>query len=269
MGTSFSRSNEEFYNNDTASSSHMNEPLVSPLFESTDADVRSRKYDKKVGVEIQLEDFAISIEPKSSPFASFWSGGEDGNAIEKKQVFIVHPFSTLIPGASLFGILGGSGSGKTTLLNILAGRFDKGSYKVHGSTSFSAPGCLVGYVTQADFLLPHLTVRETLTFTAKLKISPENLAALLLHSGQKGLRKEDISYDRLVETVIMDLGLKECADSRIGVDALVDGKRGLSGGEKRRVSVGLQILTDPEGSILCLSVLLPHSLFFLSFSALC
>ena len=196
---------------------------------------------ERLGVEIQLKQFAIALEQKRSPIASLFSKSTE----DSKPFFIIHEFSTVVPASSLFAILGGSGSGKTTLLNVLAGRYDRNSYKVHGTVRLSQPDCNMGYVTQSDFLLPHLTVRETLTFTAKLKISPENLTKLL---GSIEGEEPVISYERLVETVIMDLGLKECADSQIGVDALVDGKRGISGGEKRRVSVGLQILTDPEGN---------------------
>ena len=202
----------------------INQTLTNPLQENSNLSGLER-----IGVELHLKDFAISVEQKSN----------------KQPFFLVNPFSTIIPCSSLFAILGGSGSGKTTLLNVLAGRFDSGAYKVHGSISFSQPNCTIGYVTQADFLLPHLTVRETLTFTAKLKISESKLMKLLYNADSS--RPQDISYGRLVENVIMDLGLKECADSLIGEDALIDGKRGISGGEKRRVSVGLQILTDPEG----------------------
>jgi ABC-type multidrug transport system ATPase subunit/ABC-type multidrug transport system permease subunit len=197
---------------------------------------------EKLGVEIYLQDFGISLEPKAPTQLPFFSSPK----AEPPSIPIIHPLTNIIPASSLFAILGGSGSGKTTLLNVLAGRFDKNSYKVHGDLSFSRPDCTIGYVTQSDFLLPHLTVRETLTFTAKLKISPENLTKLLYSTETN---HQNITYERLVETVILDLGLKECADSLIGVDALVDGKRGISGGEKRRVSVGLQILTDPE--VLC------------------
>ena len=142
--------------------------------------------------------------------------------------------------------MGGSGSGKTTLLNVLAGRFDEASYLIEGKVKLGKDSCSIGYVTQMDFLLPHLSVRETLMFTARLKISSSKVKDLL--KGRIDGSSDSLEmYEQIVQDVIMDLGLKECADSRIGEDAEVTGKRGISGGEKRRVSVALQILTDPEG----------------------
>ncbi|PVH97294.1 P-loop containing nucleoside triphosphate hydrolase protein [Periconia macrospinosa] len=83
------------------------------------------------------------------------------------------------------------------------------------------------YCIQQDLLLPTLTVRETLTYAAQLRLPPS------------------VSRDertRLVEEVIMELGLKEAADTRIGNHE----HRGCSGGEKRRTSIGVQLLSNPS-----------------------
>jgi ABC-type nitrate/sulfonate/bicarbonate transport system ATPase subunit len=61
----------------------------------------------------------------------------------------------------LFAILGGSACGKTSLLNVIANRYDKTSFHVNGSIEYENPTCVIGYVTQNDFLLPSLTVKET------------------------------------------------------------------------------------------------------------
>ena len=84
------------------------------------------------------------------------------------------------------------------------------------------------YVTQTDVLLPTLTVRETLLYAASLRLpSPTT-------SEQR---------TQLVEEIILELGLKECAGTRVG-----DGfkKGGCSGGERRRVSIGVQMLRNPS-----------------------
>jgi len=100
----------------------------------------------------------------------------------------------------------------------------------------------IGYVTQNDFLLPFLTVRETLLFSAKLKTKFVNNQSDDI-SKVKYNNKADQIHE-IVDKIILDLGLKECAATIIGGEAL--GKRGVSGGEKRRVSVAIQIITDPE-----------------------
>lgn len=149
----------------------------------------------------------------------------------KREKCLVQPLSVFVPGGSLFGIVGGSGSGKTSLLNVLADRYDKQAFEVKGSVEFGAgrgPSVGVGYVTQSDHTLPFLTVRETLTFASYLKIDD---------------RDEDRAS--VVEAILLDLGLKEAAETRVG-DASVGGIRGISGGERRRLSVGLQILSSPE-----------------------
>ncbi|XP_070210258.1 ATP-binding cassette sub-family G member 5-like [Littorina saxatilis] len=85
----------------------------------------------------------------------------------------------------------------------------------------------VSYVIQADRLLPNLTVRETLTYTAYLKL-PNSV-------NKKQLKEK-------VDNVINRMGLRGVADSRVG-GAVV---RGVSGGEKRRVTIALQLLKDPD-----------------------
>lgn len=159
---------------------------------------------------------------------------------------ILWPVTCTIAGGSLFAILGGSGSGKTTLLNVIAGRFDKKAYKVQGDLLFdnSTSKCGIGYVTQNDYLLPFLTVRETVLFAAKMRISATEC---LRRTGSK-LDSLAQSYRYIVDEVLLDLGLKECADTRVGDSAgQMHGRRGISGGEKRRVSIAVQIISDPQG----------------------
>ncbi len=155
-----------------------------------------------------------------------------------KDIFLIKSANFSIPEGSLFAILGGSGSGKTTLLNVIAGRYDKMSYDVQGRIKFGTPQCSIGYVTQNDYLLPHLTVRETVLFTAKLKVNR--------HAVQPN------TLDQLVVEVLLDLGLKECMDSRVGDMNMTGGRRGISGGEKRRVSVALQVISGPQGNVVSL-----------------
>lgn len=134
------------------------------------------------------------------------------------------------PRGTLTAIIGGSGSGKTTMLNIMSRRMMSGRLETHGTASFNGKGLETvrsAYVMQQDILLPTLTVRETLQYSADLRLPPPTTAE---------------ERARIVEEVISELGLKECADTRIGTHT----HKGCSGGEKRRVSVGVQLLSNPS-----------------------
>lgn len=132
---------------------------------------------------------------------------------------------------SLTAIIGGSGSGKTTLLNCMAERVFSTRMTQQGTTTFNGDvgvqGVRHAYVMQQDVLLPTLTVRETLQYAADLRL-PSTI--------NKQQRQQ------VVEEVILELGLKECAGTRIGNSQY----RGCSGGEKRRVSIGVQLLANPS-----------------------
>ncbi|KAK0462088.1 P-loop containing nucleoside triphosphate hydrolase protein [Desarmillaria tabescens] len=136
------------------------------------------------------------------------------------------------PHASLTGIIGSSGSGKTTLLNVLSRRMHASNLAVHGhilyNNSPSISDITHAYVTQTDILLPTLTVRETLMYAADLRL-PASITS--------------VKRAQLVEEIILELGLKECADTPVG-----DGfrRKGCSGGERRRVSLGVQLLGNPS-----------------------
>ncbi|KAI9350484.1 P-loop containing nucleoside triphosphate hydrolase protein [Zopfochytrium polystomum] len=128
-------------------------------------------------------------------------------------------------------IMGGSGSGKTTLLNAVSGRTVGEMAGVilfnDQSPSHYIRRGAVAYVQQQDSLLPYLTVRDTLRYAARLRLP-------------RTMTLKD-KYD-MVEAVILELGLKECAGTLIGNEW----RKGISGGEKRRVSVGVQLLLNPS-----------------------
>ncbi|KAL5486908.1 hypothetical protein EMCRGX_G019448 [Ephydatia muelleri] len=128
-------------------------------------------------------------------------------------------------------ILGPTGSGKTTLLDILADRKAKaglsGHVLVNGSPKPSNFKCSVGYVVQEDCLTGTLTVRENLAFSAALRLPSVTSARE---------RKEK------VDSVLKELGLQGCADQKIGTDLI----RGVSGGERKRTSIGMELIIEPQ-----------------------
>ncbi|KAK8950976.1 ABC transporter G family member 25 [Platanthera zijinensis] len=135
----------------------------------------------------------------------------------------------------LLAVLGPSGSGKSTLLTILAGRFPGhhgGIVLANGNRFSRAVSRLIGFVPQEDFLYPHLTVRETLTYCAMLRLP---------RSGGAAGRRDD-RVIKAVDAVLCELGLGDCAETAVG-GAFV---RGVSGGERKRVSIGHEMLLNPS-----------------------
>ncbi|XP_062006232.1 ABC transporter G family member 22 isoform X3 [Rosa rugosa] len=134
------------------------------------------------------------------------------------------------PGEVL-ALMGPSGSGKTTLLNLLGGRIARGN--VSGSINYNDQTYSkylkrrIGFVTQDDVLFPHLTVKETLTYAALLQL-PKTLT-----KEQKKKRAVDVIYE---------LGLERCQDTMIGGSFV----RGVSGGERKRVCIGNEIIINPS-----------------------
>ena len=151
---------------------------------------------------------------------------------------LLTPITAKFEAGKLNVIVGPSGSGKTSLLNSLANRtrdtlgtlyYKTGSMLYNGAApSEDVVRSVSSYVCQDDHaLLPTLTVRETLYFAACLRLPT-------------WMSKED--KIQRAETVLQQLGLKNCADTLVGSDTI----KGISGGEKRRVSIATQILTDPK-----------------------
>ncbi|KAL8518335.1 hypothetical protein ACS0TY_009636 [Phlomoides rotata] len=143
---------------------------------------------------------------------------------------IVNSVSGTARPGELTAMLGPSGSGKTTLLTALAGRLPgkiTGTITYNGRAISGSMKRKTGFVTQDDVLYPHLSVLETLTYTALLKL-PSSLT--------KSEKMEQ------TELIITQLGLTRCRSSIIGGPLL----RGISGGERKRVSIGQEMLVNPS-----------------------
>ncbi|KAA8528070.1 hypothetical protein F0562_035061 [Nyssa sinensis] len=144
---------------------------------------------------------------------------------------LLHGLNGYAEPGRIMAIMGPSGSGKSTLLDSLAGRLSKnvvmtGNVLLNGKKRRLEYG-LVAYVTQEDVLLGTLTVRETMTYSAHLRLPTT-------------MTKEEING--IVEGTITEMGLQDCGDQLIGNWHL----RGISGGEKKRLSIALEILTRPR-----------------------
>ncbi|CAF3290404.1 unnamed protein product [Rotaria sp. Silwood2] len=128
-------------------------------------------------------------------------------------------------------ILGPSGCGKSTLLDVLADRKDphglSGTVLVHGIPRDSSYKYAVGYVVQEDICSGTLTVRENLYFSISLRF-PEKLSAS--------------EKDERVNAVLEEVGLQGCANTRVGTEF----HRGISGGEKKRTCIGMELVLSPK-----------------------
>lgn len=99
-----------------------------------------------------------------------------------------------------------------------------GSVTLNGQPFDSSLASLVAFVEQEDaHHLPGLTVRETLRYAARLRLKKQSTAACHARA----------------EEVIRMLGLAPCADNLVGGELL----KGISGGEKRRLSLGVQLIS--------------------------
>ncbi|NXT71231.1 ABCG2 protein, partial [Chaetops frenatus] len=130
----------------------------------------------------------------------------------------------------LNAILGPTGGGKSSLLDILAARKDphglSGDILINGAPQPANFKCTSGYVVQDDVVMGTLTVRENLKFSAALRL-PKSV-------------KEEEKNER-VNQIIKELGLSKVADSKVGTQF----SRGVSGGERKRTNIGMELITDP------------------------
>ncbi|KAL5039223.1 hypothetical protein BDV3_002607 [Batrachochytrium dendrobatidis] len=177
----------------------------------------------------------LHLSPSNS--ADFFSNSlnssiNTGSRQCKQKMVVLEEVQGVVRPGQVMAIMGGSGAGKTTLLDILArknksgmvsgeilinGRFmDNDDYK-----------SIIGYVDQEDTLMDTLTVYESILYSALLRLP------------------ESMTYDakiKRVEETMLELDILAIANRRIGSA----GKRGLSGGEKRRVSIACELVTSPS-----------------------
>ncbi|XP_035668586.1 broad substrate specificity ATP-binding cassette transporter ABCG2-like isoform X1 [Branchiostoma floridae] len=127
-------------------------------------------------------------------------------------------------------IMGPTGGGKTTLLDVLAARKEpeglSGVVLADGGPLPNNFKCMTGYVVQDDIIMGTLTVRENLEFSAALRL-PTSIS----HKEKK----------ERVRQVLVELGLTQCAETKVGTEMI----RGVSGGERKRTNIGMELITAP------------------------
>ncbi|KAH9310134.1 hypothetical protein KI387_038045 [Taxus chinensis] len=187
-----------------------------------DPPTRSKSY------ELEARNLFYKIVPGEN---NLWKRLFCGSGYGTSGKYILKNVSCEARPGEILAIAGPSGAGKSTLLELLAGRLNpsSGSKSVLVNRQAMNRGHfrkISGYVTQEEALFPFLTVEETLMFSARLRL-PGSVP-----------RSEKASR---VRALMAELGLSHVAGSRIGNEEV----RGISGGERRRVSIGVEVIHDP------------------------
>ena len=147
-----------------------------------------------------------------------------------KKTLLNHVTFKAHPG-DLIALMGPSGAGKTTLLTVLNGylRPTSGQVRVNGENLYAIYDALrgsIGYVPQDDIVHSELTVFEAIKYSAQFRLPPDY--------------SED-EINRRVEQVIKDLSLEQVKNLEIGKPE----RKVLSGGQRKRVNIALELVTDP------------------------
>lgn len=155
----------------------------------------------------------------------------EGGKRRVEEKVILSEFTGVCKPGEIVAIMGTSGAGKTTLLNVLSGRHVTGNVigtiLLNGRKRSKMFKRQSAYVEQDDLLYANLTVGETFYYAANLRL-PGRLT-----------REEKL---KRADEVIMQLGLTHVRETRIGSNEY----RGISGGERKRTAIGVEIITNPK-----------------------
>ncbi len=146
------------------------------------------------------------------------------------KTLLDHVSFKALPG-DMIALMGPSGAGKTTLLLTLNGYMPptSGQVRINGEDLYLIYDALrgsIGYVPQDDIVHPELTVFEAVKYSARFRLPPDY---------------SDAEIDRRVEETLRDLGLEAVMNLEIGKPE----KKVLSGGQRKRVNIALELVTDP------------------------
>lgn len=151
---------------------------------------------------------------------------------EIQEKVILHSLNGRVRTGECLAIIGSSGAGKTTLLNFLSRKIATENLKNSGEVLLNGQeivtdkfNTISAYVMQDDILEPLMTPTEILFFTARLKLD-----------------LPDDEIEMKVKKMIDDLHLNRCKNTRIG-NAIT---RGVSGGERKRTSIGVELMSNPK-----------------------
>ena len=151
--------------------------------------------------------------------------------ITKKNVPLLENIDLSIFPSELVALMGSSGAGKSTLFDVLSGDYPPtiGELLLNGQNlfeNFDRYRTIIGFVPQDDTLYKELTVYESLYFPARMRLPPDTT---------------DSEIEQRINLTLKDLNLLEQRDQLIGSVE----KKELSGGQRKRVNVGVEMVSDP------------------------
>ncbi|KAG2721209.1 hypothetical protein I3843_02G058000 [Carya illinoinensis] len=226
-------------------------------------------------VEVRYKNLSVEVKcevVQGKPLPTLWNSLMSQLSVFKKvircnsqeaNISILKDVSGIIKPSRLTLLLGPPGSGKTTLLLALAGKLDQ-SLNVAGEISYNGykldefvPQKSSAYISQYDLHIPEMTVRETIDFSARcqgvgsradimMEVSRKEKAAGIVpdpdvDTYMKAIAVEGQKRNLQTDYVLKILGLDICSDIMVG-DAL---ERGISGGQKKRLTTG-EMIVGPE-----------------------
>ncbi|HEY5955504.1 MAG TPA: ATP-binding cassette domain-containing protein, partial [Polyangiaceae bacterium] len=176
----------------------------------------TEKWEGRPLYEIEAWDLVMQVPDRDNP--------------QELKTLLDHVSFKALPG-DLIALMGPSGAGKTTLLLTLNGYTPPtaGQVRINGEDLYAIYDALrgsIGYVPQDDIVHPELTVWEAVRYSALMRLPPDYSA-------------EEI--DRRVSTTLAQLGLESVAHLQIGRPE----KKVLSGGQRKRVNIAMELVTDP------------------------
>eukprot|EP01135_Chromosphaera_perkinsii_P002064 Nk52_evm25s216 gene=Nk52_evmTU25s216 len=188
--------------------------------------------------------------PSSSSTSLSGAGGSDADKATSSisnvpeapagvaRTVLLDDVTTVIKPGRMTLLVGPKGTGKTTFMELISANKNvvskphtvQGDILVNGKPLNETPGYYkyTGYSPLQEILYPTLTVRETLTYTAKLRLDPEEYT--------------EERRTEVVNMVLERLGMEECADTLVGGGPI----RGISGGQKRRLTIGCALVSLPR-----------------------
>jgi ABC-type multidrug transport system ATPase subunit len=154
---------------------------------------------------------------------------------DEKGHYLLKNVSGYMKPGTLTAVIGAADSGVTTLLNCLTNRINNanglsGNLLINGHVPYKNFRQAVGYITKEDYNLAHLTVAETAYFSARLRL-PQHIPRFLIQFR--------------VKLILKILNLSHVANTIVGDNIT----RGISGGEKRRVSVACEAVAGHSALI--------------------